>query len=459
LRGAQHAVGSVGDQPVGDRLQVSLEARPERTGGRGGQIVQPVLQRRATLRRVVVVLLRIDVDLLPVALELEVEPVAEILIELALDDPLFGKIIRLEGGVDDPRIGGIGRIGEHVRTVQAANREVGSERRLAGRNAPQAEEFLRGENGPQRRVAVGEGVVEPRIQAAEHPGRIALAQLLLDAHAPVVFVEVLCHDVQRGAARGFPPHRTADAVHVAVVVAIAVELVERVAVAVEIIAGHPDAERVADREVDHALELNAVVVAVIGLARRAEAGEIGPRGAQVDHARGGVAAEQRSLRPAQHFDLRQVVEFAFEQAGAEQRRIVEVDRGGAVAGHADAQVADPADGEAGRGEVGLGERDVGKRQLKIGRGLDLLPLERLGRKRTDRDRNVLQRFRAALGGDDDDVAVVEPVPRVGVLRSALRVCRKYGNARANAREQGGLNPHQSSPRSGCLCRSLYRGPS
>src|SRR3546814_998121 len=78
-----------------------------------------------------------------------------------------------------------------------------------------------------------------------------------------------------------------------------------------------------------------------------------------------------------------------------------MDRGRAVAGRADAKVADAADREAGAGEIGLGEGDVGQRQLKIRRRLDLLGLERLGRKGADRDRYVLQAFRLTLRRDDD----------------------------------------------------------
>src|SRR3546814_10613128 len=63
-------------------------------------------------------------------------------------------------------------------------------------------------------------------------------------------------------------------------------------------------------------------------------------GDDVDHARGRVAAEQRALRAAQHFDAFKVEEFGFEQAGRKQRVAVQVDRGRAVAGGADAQVAD-----------------------------------------------------------------------------------------------------------------------
>ena len=76
------------------------------------------------LRGVVVILLRIHVDLLPVAPELQVEAAAKILIELTLYNPFLGEIIRLERSIDHPRILGIRRRREDVRAVKATGREV-----------------------------------------------------------------------------------------------------------------------------------------------------------------------------------------------------------------------------------------------------------------------------------------------------------------------------------------------
>ena len=159
-------------------------------------------------------------------------------------------------------------------------------------------------------------------------------------------MEILDHEVDRGAAAGFDPQRTAHAEHVAIVDLGVVEQVLGIAVTVQVEPGHADCGNLADRHVDHALALDAVVVAVFGFDAGFGHAELGPLGAEVDHARGGVAAEQGALRSAQDFDLAHVVEFTFEQARAEQRRVVHVNGGGTVAGRTHAQIADPADGEA-----------------------------------------------------------------------------------------------------------------
>ena len=57
-----------------------------------------------------------------------------------------------------------------------------------------------------------------------------------------------------------------------------------------------------DRNVDHALEAAIVIIADIDGRHRFELiGRLGRN--QIDHARRRVAAIERALRPAQHFDL------------------------------------------------------------------------------------------------------------------------------------------------------------
>ena len=82
-----------------------------------------------------------------------------------------------------------------------------------------------------------------------------------------------------------------------------------------------------------------------------DATQIGLGGDEIDHAGGGVAAEQRALRPAQDFDPLEIEEVGFEDARTEQRQIVDVDRGRGIAGTADAKVTDAADGERRTREV------------------------------------------------------------------------------------------------------------
>ena len=252
-------------------------------------------------------------------------------------------------------------------------------------------------------------------------------------------MEVLAHDVDRGRRARLPGQRPAQTVHVTVVELLVVVKVGRVAVALQVVAGRTHRQRLADRHVDHALHADRVVVAVFRFTGSAETVEVWLGGAEVDHARGRVAAEQGALRTAQHFDLRQIEELAFEQAGEELRRVVHVDRGRAVAGHAGAKVTDAADGEAGGGEVRLGEGDVGQRKLQVERVADLLLGQVLGREGADRDRHRLQALRLALSGHDD---FLDTRAAVGGLR-ALRERRRCNGCCAHTCEQGKFAPHIS----------------
>src|SRR3546814_12042652 len=88
-------------------------------------------------------------------------------------------------------------------------------------------------------------------------------------------------------------------------------------------ARHAHAQRVADRQVDHPLDLLRIVIAVLEFAGGVETREIGLGGDEVDDARGRVAAEQRALRAAQHLYALEIEEFAFEQPGGDERHVVD----------------------------------------------------------------------------------------------------------------------------------------
>ena len=202
---------------------------------------------------------------------------------------------------------------------------------------------------------------------------------------------ILADQVERGARTGLPAQRPAQAIFIAPVDLRPVIEVGRIAIALQVIPRRAHGHVLADRHVDHALDLDRIVIAVFDIGRKLGLAQHRRRGTDIDHAPGRVLAEQRALRSAQHFDLRQVVEFAFEQAGRRRQRcIVEVDRGRRFARFADAQIADAANGKAGGCEIGLGKGDVGQRQLQVTGGLDLLLFQRVGVERTDRDRNILQ---------------------------------------------------------------------
>ncbi len=207
-------------------------------------------------------------------------------------------------------------------------------------------------------------------------------------------------------------------VHVAPVDFRSVVQIGRVPVAAQVISRRADGEILADRHIDHAFEFHRVVIAVFDIGRHFGLADHRRRGVEIDHPRRGVTSEQRPLWPAQDFDLRQIVKFAFEQAGLEQRRIVQMDRRRAVATFADAQIANTANGKARRGKIGLGKRDVGQRQLQVAGRPDLLTLECLGRKGADRDRHVLQTLRLTLCRNNYFLNAVG----IGFGRRCCRLC-------------------------------------
>ena len=300
----------------------------------------------------------------------------------------FGKIGRVIGSAHLAHIVRFLKIGIGIGTVKAAQ-AGGRKRATKGRAAVDAQQFTRCQHADKGRVAVQLAEIEPPGKAAQHAGRITLAKLFLNARTVVVFLEIIAHQVDAGIVGRFPAHRTADAEHVTAIDLGVVEQIVREAVALQVEAGDAHAETVGDRQVDHALHADRIVIAVIGFGRDTQLVEVRLGGDEVDDARGGVATEQRALWAAQHFDALHIEKFGFEQAGGDQRAAVDVNGGGAVAGHADAQIADAADGEAGAGEIALGKGDVGQGKLKIRAVLDLLPLQRFGTESRNGDRHIL----------------------------------------------------------------------
>lgn len=169
-------------------------------------------------------------------------------------------------------------------------------------------------------------------------------------------------------------------------------------VALEPRAGDAQGEHVAERHVDHAAQLHGVVVADLAADHRLElVDRLG--GDHVDHAAGGVASVEGALRAAQHFDPFDVVELGLEQVVGEQRRVVQVDAGAGVARAGDQLGADAADLEVVAGEVPLGEVHVRNGDDQVRTAVDLGLLEGVLVERRHRDRHVLQRLLAFLGGD------------------------------------------------------------
>jgi len=139
-------------------------------------------------------------------------------------------------------------------------------------------------------AAEGGGVVD-----AGDIGRAGVlgAVLLADPRTMVVLVEAVVHQgglevvVRREGDRG------ADAVQVAVVDVVAGDDVLAVAVTLQGRTGHAHREHIADRDVDHAAELLAAIVAELdpGVGLKAVDRLVGD---QVDHAAGGRRTSTRS---------------------------------------------------------------------------------------------------------------------------------------------------------------------
>ncbi len=186
-------------------------------------------------------------------------------------------------------------------------------------------------------------------------------------------------------------------------------LVVEVSPALHVIDAEPDLERFGQRHVDHALHAPHVVVAGRTLEIALElAGR--PVRHQQHRAAGGVAAEQRALRPLQHLHVLQVEQVADGDAIAGRGRrgaarphdIGEIDadrwRGGEIldeAANCESRLFGAVAG------VDRERRGVGRKVGGIGdvaRGNRFLVVDR------DRDRHVLQPFLDAPRSDDDVVA-------------------------------------------------------
>ncbi len=146
-------------------------------------------------------------------------------------------------------------------------------------------------------------------------------------------------------------------------------------------------------------------------------------GDEVDRAADGVLAVERTLRAAQHFDTLEIDKVEGGTGRFRHRHAVDIDADRLVARETGVRRRrEAADGDQ-RAE-GVADRlvdlDVRDRVTDVADGLDARALERLGAERRHRDRHVLQLLLAALGGDDDLVAVFDD-DDVGARRG--RACR------------------------------------
>ena len=122
----------------------------------------------------------------------------------------------------------------------------------------------------------------------------------------------------------------------------------------------------------------------------------------------GVAAEQGSLRPAQHLHAGDVAKLHRAADRAPHVDIVDIEADAGIHRRRGVGLADAADEYLRRGIVAcqrpIGvELQIGGNLVQIGRADDLLTLELVRAEHGHRNRRVLQAFRTAAGGDDDQI--------------------------------------------------------
>ena len=144
---------------------------------------------------------------------------------MSLKLQFVGEIFGGESRIHRANVVGFVEIGVAVGSVDAPQRQsIG--------DALDAEQFLRRQNGCQGRIGIGAVKVATIVQAAEHTGGIALAQLLLYPQAVVILAEIERHEIERRGRGRLETKRTAQRIHVAPVdIAVVVEI-GRIAVAV-----------------------------------------------------------------------------------------------------------------------------------------------------------------------------------------------------------------------------------
>ena len=162
----------------------------------------------------------------------------------------------------------------------------------------------------------------------------------------------------------------------------------------------------------------------------------------IDHTCRRVAAIKRALRPAQNFDLANVVEFLFEEMIADEWNVVERDRDGRIGRHRNRLRADAANLDVVAGEIGFREGEIRNFLHQIGPARDLARGQLFLRQRGDRDRNGLDIALDLRRGDDDAIryrpSAAAAATRTGASvapASATAFCRHIAHDRDRARER------------------------
>ncbi|MNZ68663.1 hypothetical protein D3C78_869330 [compost metagenome] len=178
----------------------------------------------------------------------------------------------------------------------------------------------------------------------------------------------------------------------------AVELVLDVTVAAGAIRRKASGQFVIQRAGNRALGLEVSVfahrrfdAALRGKGRRA--------GADIDHASGGVLAEQGALRTAQHFELLDVHQVEYGHAGAAEVNVVDVQADTAFQAIAGRVVAQATDRHTGLTRMHVGDVDTGYQLLQILDAIDPLGFQGLAADHAHRRRHILRTFFAAASGN------------------------------------------------------------
>ena len=163
-----------------------------------------------------------------------------------------------------------------------------------------------------------------------------------------------------------------------------------------------------DGSADTGIERDGIVRAI---------GCLGPRfqnlgrsdGVELDNAGGRIAAEQRTLRAAQHLDLGEVIDRVRLQYDMFEDDIILDDRNRLRGPEVKIDVAETADVKArknapGRG-FGIKPRNAARQRQDV-LAARLETAQQVTRNDTDRHRHLLQILRPALRGDDDLVEAV-----------------------------------------------------
>ena len=241
--------------------------------------------------------------------------------------------------------------------------------------------------------------------------------------------------------------RSAKGIGVTVVDRIARHEILAEAVAAFVFSCHAECQNVCrDRAAHGALERHRIVIAV---GRPRIAFEIGcrARSHDIDDTAGRTAAIGGSLRAAQNFDLRNVVETAElrRRAAVDRTILQEGDR--AIGSEIDACQPDPADESPVDPEL-IAHRDIGHGSRQIARILDAAGTDIVCTKNGDRGCRILKRL-TRLGRGDDDHVLASAGRRSS--RDAARLLRRRVPGDDKGRNRSGS---KKAPRKADLCHVL-----